>query len=193
MNILIVDDREENRYMLEVLLRGNGHAVQSVANGVEALEQLGRDKYDLIVSDILMPVMDGFDLCRKVRSDERLRHIPFIIYTATYTGPQDEALAVKIGADRFIIKPCEPDVFMEAIRDMTTYVRHRDEAFEPPQEEEILKLYSERLVRKLEQKMLQLEREVQARLETEKELRISENKYRKLHESMRDGFVYIDM
>jgi len=168
MNILIVDDREDNRYLLESLLKGNGHDVQSVANGAEALEKLREGGIELIISDILMPVMDGFQLCRKVKTDEALRHIPFIICTATYTGSQDEELALKIGADRFIQKPCEPDVFMAAIRDVTATSRSGVvSTLMPAQEEEILKLYNERLVRKIEQKMLQLEKEVQARQKSE--------------------------
>ena len=176
MKILVADDREDARYLLETLLKANGHTVELAANGVEALERLKSGGVDLIVSDILMPVMDGFQLCRKVKTDEALRHIPFIIYTATYTGPQDEELAVKIGADRFIIKPCEPDTFMEAVRDVMEHAKHRDMASTPTpsQEEEICKLYNERLVRTLEQKMLQLEKELQVRGKVEEALRKSQ-------------------
>ncbi len=180
MNILNVDDNEENRYLLESLLKGSGHEVQSVVNGLEAFEKIKAGGVELIISDILMPVMDGFQLCRKVKTDEAFCHIPFIFYTATYTGPQDEEFAMKIGADSFILKPCDPAEFMQIVGKVIADVGHRDGHASPPQEkeEEVLKLYNERLVRKLEQKMLQAEREIQARQAAEEDLRISNTRLR---------------
>ena len=195
MRILSVDDKDENRYLVEALLRGNGHEVQSAANGAEALIDLQENDFDLIISDILMPVMDGFELCRKIKADRRLRQIPFIFYTATYTGPLDEAFAMKLGADRFIVKPCEPELFMEVVNSLLSADREGNIVPPPdlPGEEEVFKLYNERLVRKLEQKMLQLEEETAVLRDTQEALRKSEAKYRVLHESMVDGFVFVDM
>lgn len=197
MRILSVDDRDDNRYMVEVLLKGNGYEVFSAANGEEALRCLQERGCDLILSDILMPVMDGFELCRRVRGDERFGRIPFIFYTATYTGPQDEAFALKIGADRFLVKPCEPEALLSTVRQVLAAAGDAGEGCHrpPPQtsDEEVFKLYNERLVRKLEQKMLQLERETTALREAETALRLSERKYRRLYDSMTDGFRYIDM
>ena len=193
MDILIVDDKQENRYLLETLLKGNGHDVETADNGTEALDKLKSGKIELIISDILMPVMDGFQLCRKVKTDESLRHIPFIIYTATYTGPKDEELALKIGADRFIAKPCEPDVFMDNIRDVMASARANAlNTTTQPQEEELLRLYNERLVRKLEHKMLQLEKEVQARQAADEIVRQNEKKYKSLFNSIRDAILVSD-
>ena len=175
MNILIVDDHYENLYLLETMFKAGGHEVQSASNGAEAFKILKTGRVNLIISDILMPVMDGFQLCRKVKTDEGLQNIPFIIYTATYTGPKDKEFALKIGADRFIEKPCEPEVLMAAVDEVMAESAHPGEKtnLAPVREEEALTLYSERLVRKLEQKMLESESEIQARQEAEKQLCIS--------------------
>ncbi len=173
MKILVVDDQKDGRYLLEALLSGHGYGVETAANGAEALTKLAAGGVDLVVSDILMPVMDGFQLCRTIRADETLRHIPFIVHTATYTGPQDEEFAKKIGADLFIRKPCEPDELIESIGRVAKNAGkgHKPAASEPqPREEEILKLYNERLVRKLERKMLDLEAEVARREKAEESL-----------------------
>ncbi|HOY65441.1 MAG TPA: response regulator [Candidatus Ozemobacteraceae bacterium] len=170
MNILVLDDREDGRYMLEVLLRGNGYTVESVSNGVRALEKLKEARFDLIISDILMPVMDGFQFCRKVKADAALSGIPFIFYTATYTSAQDEKLALQIGADRFIRKPCEPDEIIAAIAAFTSGKQSAkgSEQNAPAADEDILRLYNERLVHKLEQKMLEAEQASQALIEERK-------------------------
>ncbi len=193
MNILIVDDKADNVYLLETILKAKGHIVASADNGAAALEKLRSQPFDLIISDILMPVMDGFQLCREVRADADLSHIPFIVYTATYTGPKDEEFAAKIGADRFIVKPCEPDRFISHIDEVMAASGKKKTAAPPPQEEEVLRLYNERLVRKLEDKMVQLEKEIAERKRSEGRLRASEEKYRSILDSMEDGYYEVDL
>ena len=141
-----------------------------------------------------MPVMDGFQLCRKVKTNEALRRIPFIVYTATYTGPKDQEFAIKIGADRFIPKPCEPDAFFGggSRGDGRGKPRRCRPVSAPAGEEEILRLYSERLVRKLEQKMMELEKEIQARRETEEALAKRERYYRTMLFNLHEDIMVID-
>jgi two-component system cell cycle sensor histidine kinase/response regulator CckA len=186
--ILVVDDSSQNRYLLEVLLKGSGYEVSVASNGAEALDSALANPPDLIISDLLMPVMDGFSLCRKWKSHEQLQTIPFVVYTATYTEPKDEELALSLGADRFVTKPQEPDVLIQIISDVLSGSRAgttRKSGDVPHEEAVLLKKYSEALFHKLEKKMAELEaknqsleRTIAERVRGEEALRASEAEYR---------------
>ncbi|MBN2601931.1 MAG: response regulator, partial [Candidatus Marinimicrobia bacterium] len=159
MNILIVDDKKESLYLLETMLKGNGYHTFSASNGKEALQILDKQEIDLIISDILMPEMDGFQLCKAVKTSDKFRQIPFVFYTATFTTRQDEILALKLGASRFLRKPMEPEKFLEQIQGLMENLKEGDLQSQEPKykdEEEVLRLYDERLVTKLEKKMKDL-------------------------------------
>ncbi len=161
MKILIVDDMEENLYLLETLLKGSGYEVVTAKDGVEALSRLKEESIDMIVSDILMPKMDGFQLCRECKKDNSLKNIPFIFYTATYTEKKDEEFALSLGAEKFILKPQEPQAFLKILEEVIE--EHKKGApiapKEPTKEEEIyLTEYNKRVVKKLEKKVLDLEK-----------------------------------
>ncbi len=170
---LIVDDNLQNRYLLESILKGSGYRVISAKNGMEALELITKELPDIIISDILMPVMDGFELCRKCKEDERLKQIPFLFYTATYTEPKDEQFALSLGADKFIIKPQKPEILEKMIREtLEEYMRGDQTLPSKPlgEEAEFLRQYNEVLFSKLEKKVFQLENEVNSRKLAEKKI-----------------------
>jgi PAS domain S-box-containing protein len=186
---LIVDDAAQLRHLQEALLRSNGYQVASAGNGSEALEAARREPPDVVISDILMPVMDGFTLCRIWKRDPQLKSVPFVFYSATYTEAEDKRLALSLGADRFIIKPAEPEAFMEAIEDVVGKQRPPEVGFPAPvsTEADYLRGYTASLVRKLERKVVQLEesnralwREIADRERIEQALRESEERFRRV-------------
>ncbi len=161
MKVLVVDDSGDNLYYLSSVLEGVGYEVISAYNGKEALECLGESDVELIISDILMPVMDGFILCRECKTNPVLSHIPFIFYTATYTGQEDRNFGLSLGAQEYLIKPLEPEALLASIeRIVEDYDRGRykkavvEDIVEQP---DYLAEYNKRLIQKLERKMLQLE------------------------------------
>lgn len=158
MTVVIIDDNLENRCLLTTVLEGAGYHVVQASNGEEALLHIIMDVPTLIISDILMPVMDGYQLCRHCKEDATLKHVPFVFYTATFTNPQDELFAYSLGADGFLLKPMEPDRFLRAIQEIVhlaaskTVTAHKSL---PGQDVVVLKQYNEALIRKLEDKMSQ--------------------------------------
>lgn len=197
--VLIVDDMDEDRYLLRQFLQGQDYTVDEAHHGGEALVRALIVMPDLIISDILMPVIDGFTLCRIVKTDSRLKQIPFIFYTASYTDAGGEKLALEIGADAFIIKPMEMDEFfrrvqeaLAAAKDSRIGVRQDKTA----NADAFLKEHSAVLMQKLEQKMIELEKvnrllkaEIDARKEMETALQDSEKLYRSLFENSIDGIL----
>jgi hypothetical protein len=156
--ILITDDNPQNLYLLESILKSHHFEVVSAKNGAEALDAALQNQPDLIIADILMPVMDGFELCRRWKADERLKQIPFIFYTATYTDEKDERFAMNLGADRFVVKPQKPEVLSQIISDVLATSAKDRAAAEPSLDEmERLRQYNDVLFRKLEKKVKQLE------------------------------------
>ena len=158
--VLIVEDREDNLYYLASLLRGHGWEVDSARHGEEALVKARLQPPDLVVSDLLMPVMDGYTLLRQWRLDGRLKRIPFVVYTATYTAPEDEQLALDLGADAFVLKPAEPEDFVALLRKVEGAVAADDgprPQLSAEEEVSLLDAYSSTLIRKLAQKTLELE------------------------------------
>jgi len=176
--ILIVDDNQKNLYLLEAIMKGNGYEVVTAVNGADALATAKKDPPDLIITDILMPVMDGFELCRRWKADEQLNHIPFIFYTATYTDSKDEDFARSLGAERFIVKPQKPDALVSEIKtvlEVEKQVKVRPQG-QPHDEKIVLEEYSKVLFHKLEKKVKQLEEEIAERkaLEQQREEVIKE-------------------
>ncbi|MCX6006929.1 MAG: response regulator, partial [Chloroflexi bacterium] len=194
MRIIVVDDYPENRYLLEVLLKGHGHQVSSANNGAQALEQLAAGKFDLIISDILMPVMDGYQLCLKCKTDAMFKHIPFIFYTATYVEKLDEELALRLGADRFIRKPADPEEFVNSINGLVEETASgKDKGKSISLDLGMFQAYTDRVVKKLDKKIIQLEDEITRRRNAEQALRESEAKYRSLVETGGAGIAIIDL
>jgi PAS domain S-box-containing protein len=157
--VLIVDDNSDNLDFLATLVRGSGWEAATANNGQEALDRARLQPPDLIVSDILMPVMDGYDLCRHWKADDRLKPIPFVFYTATYTESRDEAFGLKLGADLFIIKPQEPGLLMNQLNQVLEKARTSGaaRAVSADEDVEFFKGHDEILFRKLEKKMQDLE------------------------------------
>jgi signal transduction histidine kinase len=151
LKFLIADDSPRNLRLLHAALEAEGHSVIEAANGVEALAILEQQPVDAVISDILMPVMDGFRLCREIRRSAKLYHaLPLVLYTATYDSPADRALADAVGADAYILKPAPVATLLDAVQTALQAPANRHPARPAANESQILENYNAVLLNKLE-------------------------------------------
>jgi PAS domain S-box-containing protein len=159
--LLIVDDHPANLRLLRAQLEAEGVQTVEARNGVEALSQLASVPVDGVVSDILMPRMDGYRLCMELRRNPRWARLPVVLYTSTYDSPADRELAAKAGADAYLCKPAPVAQLLAAI---AAAGRRRRSHGPPPTVDDtaliepVMQQYSESLVRKLEERSEELAR-----------------------------------
>jgi PAS domain S-box-containing protein len=186
MKILVVDDTGINRRLLRALLEDQQMTVHEARDGAEALELLGRELVDLVITDILMPRMDGYRFCYEVRRTRRLMDLPVLVYSATYTSMADEKLALDIGADMFLRKPSPSSAILAAVRELTSAPRPpRQVLNEIAGEMLVMREYSEQLVIKLSEKNEELARQSEL-------LAQSEEQYRLLFQHSMDAILQIN-
>ena len=184
MNLLIVDDNAQNLCVLETLLQKAGFDLFKAYNGKDALEILETQSVDGIITDILMPEMDGFQLCRAVKSHDSLKGIPLIFYTGTYLSEKDKEFALSLGADLFLAKPIEPLELLKQVQDVLRITPHVECTPLPP-ENEYLKEYNVRLITKLEDKIEELEK-------IQQELFESKTKWQNLFQVANDAIFILN-
>ena len=154
--ILIVEDVPNVLELLEVTLRFKGYSVLTARNGEEALEVLARQRPVLIITDILMPKMDGYAFVQKLRLNPETRGIPVVFLSATYVTPEDKEFALSLGASRFIEKPIDTEDFLLTVAELVT-----QQPFTMPQPlnmERFYQGYRTRLENKLRHKNTQIAR-----------------------------------
>ncbi|WP_045223311.1 EAL domain-containing response regulator [Methyloterricola oryzae] len=185
-DILIAEDDENSRELLVAALGSAGYAVRSAGNGYRALELARERTPDLIISDILMPKMDGYALCRALKQDAALAQVPVVFYTATYTEPRDQALAFSVGATRYLTKPMEMGRLMQALEDVLhDSSKGKTAGGTPAPREAFEAMHGERLQAKLSKKLEELE-------EKGRQLEESEQRFRDYAESVADWFWEAD-
>jgi twitching motility two-component system response regulator PilG len=113
--ILIVEDEESLLKLESILLTSKGYDVRGVANGQAALDALAEEPADLVLLDIMLPEIDGFEVCRRIKTDAATRHIPVIMLTAKKSR-DDMARGEKVGADWYITKPFKSAMVIETIQ-----------------------------------------------------------------------------
>lgn len=184
MKILIVDDHSPSCRLLRGQLEAEGNVVLVAHDGVEALRVLEKQSVDAVISDILMPRMDGLTLCQRIRTDPRFQALPFIIYTSTYDSPTEKRNATLVGADKYVVKPASSGVLMAALREACSDVQPRQVKI-AQHEMGVMREYNAALVRKLEENNAELAAKIE-------ELRQASELNRQIVTSVREGIVVFD-
>lgn len=154
--ILVVEDVPNILELLTVTLRFKGYPVVTATNGQEALERIEREHPALIITDILMPKMDGYSMVHRLRANPKTGRIPIIFLSATYVTPEDRSFALALGAARFLEKPVDTEEFLLTVAEVLT---QGPVSVPPPMENQVFyQGYRERLESKLRHKNAQIAR-----------------------------------
>lgn len=113
--ILLVDDEPHIVKVVEARLKASGYEVLTAMDGFTALEMARKEKPDLIVLDIMLPKMDGYQVCALLKKDTRYAKIPILMFTAR-AQQEDIRMGEEVGADAYLIKPFEPKVFLDKVQ-----------------------------------------------------------------------------
>ena len=122
--ILVVDDLVQNVRLLEAVLSPKGFRVAAAYSGEEALEALGMEQPDVVLLDILMPGMGGYEVCRRIRQDPETAFLPVIMITAS--GEEEKVRAIEAGADDFVSKPFDQAELLARVRSLIRVKRYHD-------------------------------------------------------------------
>jgi CheY-like chemotaxis protein len=115
--VLIVDDFEDNRAMYAEFLRFSGFEVEEATNGAEAIEMAKRSLPDVVVMDLSLPVLDGWEATRRLKADGRTRHIPVVALTGHALEGHSQG-AREAGCDEFLAKPCLPETLLATVKEV---------------------------------------------------------------------------
>jgi two-component system phosphate regulon response regulator PhoB len=132
--IVVVDDEENIQELVQYNLERNGYEVTCVATGEEALEAVRSVRPDLVILDLMLPGIDGFEVCRVFKGDSKTEHIPIIMLTAK-GEESDVVTGLELGAEDYIVKPFSPKVLLARVR---TVLRRR--AREPVGDDDVIKI-----------------------------------------------------
>ena len=161
MKILVVDDSSFKRKALAYIIEKHGHKVLEAYDGEDGLEKARTYRPDLIVSDILMPKMDGFQFLMNIKKDEQLSLIPIVLYSAVFTGEKERELALSLGAIGYIEDPKEPERVWQELQEIIDGGREA-QGLRPIKEEEdeFLRNYGLIVAAKLEEKVRELDKNI---------------------------------
>ena len=124
VTILAVDDLPQNLRLLDAVLSPRGYRVLTAASGEEALAMLPTSGADLVLLDIVMPGMDGYEVCRRIRSSPGFEFLPVVMITAS--GEQEKIRAIEAGADDFVSKPFDQGELLARVASLARVKRYQD-------------------------------------------------------------------